>query len=91
MDLRRVTELHPVLELLVEPLVAPALLLDQRHLVAHADQAPRQVRTDLPPACDDDVHQLAVAAGAASNSHTASTRASIAVDVGQTVFSPSDA
>ena len=44
-----VARLHPVLELLLEALEAVAALLDERHLVAHADEAAHEVRADLPP------------------------------------------
>ena len=46
-----------VLELVLELLEPVAALLDQRHLVAGAEQAAREVRADLPAACDQDVHQ----------------------------------
>src|SRR6185437_6232284 len=59
-DLRRVAELHLVLELVLEPFVAVSPLLDQRHLVAVtvAQQAAGEVRPDLAAACDEDVHAL---------------------------------
>ena len=48
-ELGRVARLHTVLELLLEALEAVAALLDERHLVAHADEAAHEVRADLPP------------------------------------------
>src|SRR5439155_73780 len=52
-DLRRVAQLHLVLELVLEPFVAVSALLDQRHLVAVAvaQQAPGEVGTDLAATC----------------------------------------
>ena len=83
-ELGRVAADHLVLELgleLVEP-VRP--LLDQRHLVAGAQQRAREVRADLAAACDQDVHQT----GASSALRTALTSVSIAADVGQTIRIP---
>ena len=65
-----------MLELLLEPLEAVAALLDERHLVAHPDEAAHEVRADLPTADDDDVHQ----AGASAYVVTASISARIARD-----------
>ena len=84
-ELGRVARLHPVLELLLEALEAVAPLLDERHLVAHRDEAAHEVRADLPAADDDDVHQ----AGASAYVVTASISARIARDVGQIVRMPS--
>ena len=62
-ELGRVAVDDDVLELVLEPLEAVAALLDERHLVAGAQQAAREVRADLPAACDQDVHQAVVASG----------------------------
>ena len=85
-ELGRVAALHLMLELLFEALEAVAALLDQRHLVAEADERPCNVGADLAAAGDDHVHQ----AGTAGIAHarTASPSVSIAVFVGQTVRSP---
>ena len=55
-QLGRVALVHLVLELGLELVEARGALLDQRHLVAVADQRPRQVRADLAAACDEEVH-----------------------------------
>ena len=55
-ELGRVAAVHLVLELGLELVEACRALLDQRHLVAVADQRPRQVRADLAAACDQEVH-----------------------------------
>jgi hypothetical protein len=60
-----------VLELLLEPVVAVAPLLDQRRLVAEPEQRAQDVRADLPPTRDQRVHQ----AGATSFGACASTAA----------------
>ena len=57
------------------------LLLDQRHLVAGAEQRPRQVRADLAAACDQDVHQTVRLLGLADGADQRLDRA----DVGQTI------
>ena len=75
---------HLVLELGLELVEAVRLLLDQRHLVAAAQQRAGEVRADLAAACDQDVHQAVAFAVA----WTASTRESIAADVGQTMRIP---
>ena len=46
-ELGRVAALDDVLELLLERGEAVGALLDQRHLVARAEQDPREVRADL--------------------------------------------
>ena len=55
-QLGRVAADHLVLELRLELVEPVRLLLDQRHLVAGAQQRPGQVRADLAAACDQDVH-----------------------------------
>src|SRR5205085_6779578 len=89
-DLRRVTEQDLVLELLLEPLEAVAPLLHERHLVlAVREEHAREVRADLAAAGDQDVHQaFVVSAGRISHARTASSRTSIAIDVGETIRSP---
>ena len=62
-------------------------LLDQRHLVAHLEERARDVRADLPPAGDDDVHQAALRAGGVAGAHGVESD-EIAVCVGQTVRMP---
>ena len=57
-ELGGVTAVHLVLELRLEHVEAHRPLLDQRHLVAVADQRPRQVRAHLAAACDQEVHGL---------------------------------
>ena len=85
-ELGRVAALHLMLELLLEPLEAIAALLDQRHLVAEADERPRDVGADLAAAGDDHVHQAGTCGTA--QARTASPSMSIAVFVGQTVRRP---
>ena len=55
-ELGRVALVHLVLELGLEHVVARVALLDQRHLVPGADQRAREVRADLPAACDQEEH-----------------------------------
>ena len=55
-QLGRVAADHLVLELRLELVEPVRLLLDQRHLVAGAEQRPHQVRADLAAAGDQDVH-----------------------------------
>ena len=55
-QLGRVAAMHLVLELGLERVEPGGPLLDQRHLVAVADQRPRKVRADLAAACDQEVH-----------------------------------
>ena len=86
-DLRRVAPHDDRTELLLEPGEAVGTLLDQRQLVAHLEEGPRDVGPDLPAAGDDDVHQVARAGcGVAARAVSRSTE--IAVCVGQTVCSP---
>ena len=88
-DLGRVTEQHLVLELVLEPLEAVAALLDQRHLaLAVLQQHANEVRADLAAARHEDVHQAGASAGRISQARTASSRTSIATDVGQIVRRP---
>ena len=89
-DLGRVAVDDDVLELVLEPLEPVAALLDERHLVAGAQQAAREVRADLPAACDQDVHQVFADLHGlgTSQARTASVSRSIAVEVGQTVRMP---
>ena len=90
-DLGRVTALHLVLELVLEPLEAVAALLDEGHLAAEPEQRARDVRADLAAARDDHVHQTVASWGRGiSQARTASLSVSIAVFVGQTVRSPRD-
>ena len=86
-ELGRVAALHLVLELVLEALEAVAALLDQRHLLADAEQRARDVRADLAAAGDDHVHQTTSTRGT-SQVRTVSINASMAVDVGQTVRMP---
>ena len=55
-QLGRVAAEHLVLELDLELVEAVRVLLDQRHLVAGAEQRTGEVRADLAAACDQDVH-----------------------------------
>ena len=58
-DLGRVAQrAHDRPELGLELLEPLAALLDEGHLVAHAEERARDVRADLPAARDDRVHQL---------------------------------
>ena len=82
--LGRVAADHLVLELRLELVEAVGLLLDQRHLVAAAQQRAREVRADLATTRDQDVHQTV----APSVARTASTSESIAAEVGQTMRIP---
>ncbi len=84
-QLRRVAVDDDVLELVLEPLEPVAALLDQGDLVPEAQQAPRQVRPDLPAARDQDVHQ---ARWGTAQARAASASASIAIEVGQKVRRP---
>jgi len=91
-ELGRVTDDRGVLALLLELDAPIPPLLDERHLVSHATQRTRQVRADLAGACNEDEHQEAAAgarAGLTVQDLTASDRTSIAVEVGETVRSPS--
>ena len=89
-DLGRVAADHDRAELLLEPREPIGALLDQRHLVPHLEERARDVRADLPPAGDDDVHQDAEL-GWAAVARTVSRSAEIAVCVGQTVLIPRSA
>ena len=88
MQLRGVAALDLVLELVLEPLEAVALLLDERHLVAEAEKRAGDVRADLAAAGDDRVHQPVTLAGGMAQLRTASMSVSIAVFVGHTTRSP---
>ena len=59
-ELRRVSALHDVLELLLERLEAVRPLLDQRDLVVGAQKQAREVGADLAPAADQHVHQCPI-------------------------------
>jgi hypothetical protein len=82
-QLGRVAEQHLVLELLLQPLVAVRALLDQRHLVAHAQQRAGDVGADLAPAGDDHVHQAVDLLRLLCEARTASASTEIAVCVGR--------
>ena len=86
-QLGRVAAEHLVLELGLELVEAVRPLLDQRHLVAGAEQRPREVRADLAAACDQDVHQ---AGTCLRRRGRRSTSVSIALEVGQTILRPRD-
>ena len=85
-DLGRVAADHGRAELLFEAPEAVGSLLDERDLVAEVDERARHVRPHLPPARDDDVHQLDAAFGVAAR--TVSRSDEIAVCVGQTILIP---
>src|SRR5581483_1589848 len=87
-ELGRVPALDLVLELVLEPLEAVALLLDERHLVPDPEERAGDVRADLAAAGDDRVHQPATLAGGMAQLRTASISVSIAVFVGQTTRRP---
>ncbi len=89
-DLGRVPVHDDVLELVLKPLEPVAPLLDQRHLVPDTKQAASEVRADLAPACDQDVHrgQASFTGWGTSHARTASVSRSIAFEVGQTVRMP---
>jgi hypothetical protein len=55
-ELGCVALVHLMLELRLEHVEPDGPLLDQRHLVARPDQRPREVRADLSPACDQEIH-----------------------------------
>ena len=82
-----VAVLDRVLELLLDRQVAVAVGLDQRDLVALADQLAGEVPAHLAGAGDDDVHQPA-SSGDRRSPITASVSMSIATWVGQTVCRP---
>ena len=95
-ELGRVASLHLVLELVLELLEAVTPLLDQRHLVAEAEERAHDVRADLAAAGDDDIHQPGTSSAAGRAIGIAHVRAdssslSIATLVGQTVSSPRSA
>ena len=90
-DLGRVAEQHLVAELRLEPLEAIAPLLDQRHLVAHAQQGAGHIRPHLAAARHDRVHRQldpVGSSGRTSQARTASVITEIAVCVGQMVRRP---
>ena len=81
-DLGRVAEDGAVLELLLEPLVARLLLLDDGELVTEREERARDAHADLPPAGDDHEHQSRPA------ERTLSLSAPMAVFVGETTSNP---
>ena len=81
-DLGRVAVDRAVLELLLEPLLARLLLLDEHELVAERKQRPGDAHPDLPSTHDDDEHQLAPA------DSTLWVSSAIAVFVGETTSKP---
>src|SRR6185437_1490078 len=92
-ELGRVAALHLVLELVLEYLEAVAPLLDQRHLVAEAQERARHVRADLAAARDDHVHQPTASSASVSactvgiaHERAASISESMATLVGLTVL-----
>ena len=90
--LRRVTVQCDRPELLLERLEAIATLLDQGHLVPHREERRGDIRADLSPACDDEIHQVCTdpegCSGGTRHARTSSTRNEIAVCVGQRCEGP---
>jgi hypothetical protein len=81
-ELRAVAVDRAVLELLLQPLEAGAVLLDERDLVVEREERAGDADPDLAPADDDDEHQTR------SPPSADSLRASMAVPVGETTSKP---
>ena len=81
-DLRPVAVDRAVLELLLEPLVAPSFLLDEDELVPKGEKRSRDADADLASADDDHEHQLPPA------ERTLSLSSAMAVLVGETTLKP---